>query len=299
MRSLHDLLLQADPLETKMRLEATASEAQYLRVLDGAAPIFREQALRFTGAVPVNVVNDPGVITSRKLSLVDISDAEIDEKGTGGLFDEYAQGWQDQNVLRIKKNVKITDLDAATFGRSGGVDPWRQLGILAGEKVAQGLNKVIVKTVRGSKGITTVSGSLTSAGASWQTAGNFYKSVVLAKQDLRPYVGDAAMSRLALLANSADLANAENLYANSMTPQLVVGQASPLLPGGVFTSDYVTPGEAWFYANTPTVMELEVFEDLTTIPLPRGDEESRARVRTSVAFHITKATGITKITGIA
>lgn len=300
MRSLMDTLLLNDPLEARSRREDVLMESQYLRILDGAAQIVREQSLRFAGAIPVQVLNDPGVIKTRMMRAVDISDAEIDEKGTGGLFDSYAQGWDEANVLRIKKNVKLEDLDAAQFKRAGGVDPWTRLGVLAGEKVAQGLNKVIMTTVRGSKGITTLAGTQSAAGASWQTGNNFYKSVVTARTKLRPYVGDTGLARLAVVANSADIGNAETLYATQATPQLDLNNPNPkLLPGGVFTSDYVTPGEAWFYANTPTVLELEVVEDLTTIPLPRGDEESRARVRTSVSLHAPQPKGIVKITGIA
>lgn len=300
MRSLYDTLLLNDPLEARGRREDVFTEGQVLRVLDGAAQIVREQSLRFEGAVPVQVINDPGIRKTRMMNAVDISDAEIDELGTGGLFDELGQDWDEQKVLRIKKNTKLSDLDALTYKREGGVDPWRRLGVLSGEKVALGLNKVIVTTVRGSTGITTVAGSQTTAGASWQTGNNFYKSVVAARTKLRPVVGEAGLNRLAVLANSADIGNAETLYATQATPQLDLSQKNPrLLPGGVYTSDMVTPGEAWFYANIETVMQLEVVEDVTVIPLPRGDEESRQRVRTSVSFHIPKPTGIVKVTGIA
>lgn len=295
MRSLYDLMSN-DPLVSRSRVEMTLTEEQYRNVLDGAAEIFREQALLQSGAVPVLTVNDPGVIKSRRVKFVDMGDADIDADGTGGNFDRLDQAFDDKTVLRVKKNweVPLRELQAAE--RSGSI-LLGDYGRISGEKVAEKTNKLLTVGAGGAKGISTVSGIDTFAAPdTWDNEGAFWKTLIEARGRLR--ANKIPVDRLALIANPTDEQNGWQTFSNTATPQtdLAIQRA---LPGGVYSSVDLPAGKAYFYANIPTVVQAAVYEPLHVIPLPTLDENPRGRVRIGMALHFPRPLGIVEATSIA
>ncbi len=297
-RTLMDLLERRDPVvASRRRVETALTEEQFRRTLDGAAEIFREQSLRLAGAVPSLPVNDPGAITSRKVKLVDLGEADINEDGTGGTFDSVDQEFDDRAILRPFKNVKIKDLFIKASQRGGMVDLFRDSGQAAGEVVVARENKTLVLGARGQKGLTNATGIQTTASTgAWTVAGDFWKDI-LKVQGLM-WTEKIPTTRMTLVANPADVTNALQVFANTATPQSEVAKMNKMLPGGIHTSVDVPAGTAYFHAGIPTVLQQVVYEDLHVIPLPRLDEEERMRVRTSFALHFPRPKGIVEVTSV-
>ena len=298
MRSLLDLL-SGDPRvqQQAVRGDAALTEEQFRRLEEGAVPIFAESSLRVGGAVPYKILNDPGAVTSRKIKLTDLSDPDVDVDGTGGSWDHMGQSFADQTVFRIHKNWTIPRLELETMRRSGTYDPLTALGQRVGERMAEFENKFIAGTLGfGTKGISSFASIQTfAAGASWTTAGQAWKDLTKAVDD-KLRTQKVAVNNAALMLPPTEYVKLKNVFANTASFQMK--DLLDLLPGGIYpTVEAPSGGKAYVYANTPTVLELEIFEDLSTIPLPMLDEDPRGRMRLSEAFHIFKPEGVVEITG--
>lgn len=286
-------LLDNDPSTRRVGRGDQLTEAQYLATLEGVAPIFRETSKR--NIVPVTIVNDPGVLKSRHLSLTDIAAAEAGMRGTGGTYDHMDMGKTEVPVLAIWKNVEMRYRDLQT-SRRGGIDLWQQAVQAATERVVQKENTLLVAGIGAIKGLTNTSGIQTFASAgAWTTDGIAYKDIATALFGKLANV-NAPIENAALLVNPLDAANLYTFITNENQPR--INALRTLLPGGIETSSDVTQGKAYVYSKTPTVVEYRVYQDLSLIDLPQSDEDERLRVRVMGALHVKKPTGIVEITSV-
>lgn len=266
----------------------------YRAVLATVAPIFREGSMR--EAVPVTIVNDPGVLESRKIKVVDIAAAEHGMRGTGGDWDQADQAYDDQKAYAMWKNVVAPWREALASARNGGLDLMRQNAQLAAEVVREAENSFIVKGLGPGKGVINVTGIQTFASAgAWTTAEIAYKDIVTAVVDK---LGTKKVPRdqAALLVSPARAADLWRTFSNTDVAQLA--RIGNLLPGGIHVSTDVGDTKAYVYAKTPTVMEYVVYQDLSLVPLPSLDEDERFRARVIGAMHVARADGVVEITSI-
>lgn len=291
MRTLGQLL-DADAAAMRRAADVFTPE-DYRNVLEGAAPIFREQTIR--DAFPVRILDDFGVTKSRHINVVDINAAEFGMRGTGGTFEQPDKSTTDVPVYAIWKNIEVRMRDQATSQR-GNYDLLQQGGQVAGEKVVEKENTLIVNGLGAAKGLTNATGIQTFASAgAWTTAGIAWADLI--KAGVAKFAAEKVPRvNRAILVNGADLANLYTTFSNTDTTQL--DKIQSMFPGGIYESNEVTVGKAYVYPKTPTVVEYVVYHDLRVIPLPKVDEDHRLRVRVAGALHVKKPKGIVEITSI-
>lgn len=290
MRSLYDLM--TDPGERR-RGDSLLTEEQFRFTLEGAAPVFRESSKR--DAVPVTIVNDPGVLVSRHINVLDVNAADHGMRGTGGTYDRADQATTDIQALAIWKNVEVPWRLMQSSDRAG-FNLWLESVKAASQRVAEKENTYIVKGLGANKGLTTTVGIQTfgSAGA-WTSPGVAYDDIVTAVVD-KFGTEKVPEGFGALMVHPTRRANLYKTFTNTDSAQLEKIKA--LLPGGIHSSLDCPTDKAYVYAKTPTVLEHRVYQDLSVIQLPQTDEDFRARTRVIGAFHAKKPKGIVEITSI-
>lgn len=292
LKSLQEIF-DNDP-RLRLGRDTLLNEQDYLHLLDGAAAIFREGSQR--AAIPVTIVNDPGVLKSRRIKVVDVGSV-IHEggSGTGGTFDRVDKADDDQVAYPIWANWEIPWREGLTQAR-GGFDVLRETGMALTQKLYERENDLIWKGIGPLKGISTAPSIQTfAAGAAWTTAGQAWKDMVKAVDDK---LGNAKVpkDKAALGVNHTDYANLKQVFSN--TSQVQLDQLLALFPAGIYPTTSLPAGKAYVYARTPQVCELVVYQDLSVIPLPRVDEDERGRLRLIDSTHFPRGTGIVEVTGI-
>jgi len=292
MRTLDQLFEQA-----RLR-DSLLTPEMYRDVLAEMTPILREQSKR--DLFPITEVNDPGVIKSRRLNIVDIGEADFGPEPTGGTFDKPDLTTSDELVMRAKKSFEIPDIELRSAGRAG-FDFFREAVQLSTERILLKENKAFTAGLGKMTGIAGITydngagnGQTFAAGAAWTTAGQAWKDLVKAVDD-KLANKDAPEGVAALALHPTDYANLKQVFSNTSNVQL--DQLRELLPGGIRKSKDLTAGSPIVYARTKSVVELKVYEPLHLIPLPRLDEAERGRVRSSMALHIKQKPLFVKITG--
>lgn len=266
---------------------------QFRAVLGAAIRPFREATKR--DALPFTIVNDPGVLQSRHINVVDIGAADHGMEATGGSYDRVDQTPVDNVVYAIWKNVQVPWRHGLAAER-GGFDILSESGVAAGEKITELENRMFLSQLGPVTGLTKATGIQTFAGATWGTAGNAYKDIVRAV--IKEFGTEKVpRNQAALLVDPAQEADLFTTFSNTDAAQLE--RIQRLLPGGIFSSPEVEDGKAYVYARTPGVLEYRVYQDLTVVPLPMVDEDERMRTRVIGAVHIKKPKGIVEITGVA
>lgn len=290
MRSLHDLL--SDPGERR-RGDSILTEEQFRNTLTEAAPVFREASKR--DAVPVTVVNDPGVLISRHINVVDMNQADFGMRGTGGTYDKADQSTTDIQAYAMWKNIEVPWRLMQSSQRAG-FDIWVESAKAASQLVAARENTYIVKGLGVNKGITNTTGIQTFASSgAWTSAGVAWDDITKAVVD-KFGTEKVPEGVAALMLHPTDRANLYRVFSNTDAAQL--DKIRSLLPGGIHSSLDVTVGKAYVYAKTPTVLEYKVYQDLSLIQLPSTDEDMRARARVIGALHVKKVKGVVEITSI-
>lgn len=279
-RAFHDTRLQPE---------------QFRMIAAAGVPILRERSRRV--AFPTRIINDPGVLESREVKVVDIGEAEHGESGTGGTFDTVDFSNTDEVAYAIWKSVQVPWRKFLAAKRFEQLDLLRKSGEAATGRVVEKENKMIVNTLGPVKGLTQKTGIQTFAGTSWATQGNAWNDLTKAVYDkLQAKKVPVEGANPALVLHPTE--HAKLLKVFSSTAQTQLTELQKLLPGGIYSSLDVTAGKAYVYPKTNTVLEHIVYQDLTVVPLPRIDEDERLRVRTISAFHVYQRDGVVEITGI-
>lgn len=290
-KSLADILND----DRRAMRDAVLPPEAYRAVLAGAVEVFHESSIR--GAFPVDITGlGPGALESRAIKLIDVAAAQHGMSGTGGTVDRASYAMDDQPFYAIWQNVEVPfrEQEASTKGVAG-LDLLRDSGRSAAQLVVEKENEMLVAGLGPLKGLTTATGIQTFASAgAWTTAG-------IAWQDITKALGQLMKKKVptnqaALLVNPEDLVNLWQTFSNTDTAQLEKLRA--LLPGGVHSVTNVTKGKAYVYAKNPACVRIRVAQDLSVIPLPRTDEDDRARVRVIAATHFLRPDGICEITSV-
>ncbi|MHB8603889.1 MAG: encapsulin [Thermoplasmatota archaeon] len=274
--------------------DAQLTPEAYRSVLQGAIDIFHEASLR--PAFPVEVVNDPGVLKSRALKVVDLGSARHGMSGTGGTYDRVDYSPDDVLAYAIWENIEVPWREELASKRNGYVDILGDSGRMAGQLVVEQENAMLSTSLGPITGLTGKAGQ-TFAGATWATQGNAWNDITTARGKLRAKKVPGLEQNLALLVNPNQEAQLLRTFSNTAITQL--SELKQLLPGGIYVNTNVTAGKAYVYARNPNVLRYRVFQDLTVVPLPQVDEDARVRVRTIGAPHFTRTEGICEVTGVA
>jgi hypothetical protein len=286
-----DQLFEAD---ARLMKNATLPPEAYRATVAGAVEIFRESSAR--AAFPVDITNlGPGALKSRKIKLVDVGEAEHGMKGTGGSFDRANYEMDDQPFYPVWKNIEVPMREQKASEMGGlNLNLFRDSGNAAGEVVVETENKLLFVGLGPIKGLTQATGIQTMGGASWATGGNAYKDMIKARGKLREK--KVPLSQLAIAMNPVDAVNFEQTFTSTAIPQQEL--LNRQFPGGIHVYTDIPAGEAYVYQKSRPVLEARIAQDVTVIPLPATDEDDRMRVRTIPTLHVTRPTGIVKITGI-
>lgn len=277
--------------DRRARADSRLQEQDFRRIIDIAAPIFAEETIR--GGFPHVVENDPGVLESAHLEVLDLGDALHGMPGTGGTFDHVGKKLVKRPAYAIWQNVLVPMREGAA-ARRGGFDILRESVQRATQKVVETENKLLVAGLGPVTGLTGFSGVQTfAAGAAWTTAGQAWKDFIKARGKLR--TKKAPMQRIAILCHPDDAVNWYQTFSNTDTAQLE--KLSAKFSVSVHENTEFTAGTVWVVSFSPQVYEYRVYQDLTVVPLPKVDEDERVRVRVIGALHDKKVDGIVKITG--
>lgn len=286
-------LLEKDA-RTRVGIDTALSTDDYRYVLREAARIFRESNVR--EAFPTTILNDPGILKTRKTRIVDLGEAHHGMSGTGGTFDRVDKSFEDQLAYAIWHNWEVPWRDNLT-DRRGGFDSLRESGIAAGEKVKQKEDTLLLSGLGPVTGFQARAGQ-TFAGSSWTNTGVAHDDIVKAiEEKLR--ANGIPVEQAAILVNPAELGKMKRKQVGTANFGTMFSELQSLLPGGIYSNSRITAGKAYVYARIPTVVEVAVVQDLTVVPLPRVDEDERGRVRVIESLHTPRTTGIVEITGIA
>jgi hypothetical protein len=289
MQTLQDILRQ----DRRARKDSRLQEQDFRRVIEVAAPVFREATRR--GAFPVTIENDPGVLESAHLEVIDLTSAHHGMSGTGGTYDRVSKKLVKVKAYAIWENIEVPWREGES-ARRGGFNLLTESGRAAAQVVGETENKMLSVELGPVSGLSKVSGIQTfAAAAAWTTAGQAWKDVIKAVRD-KLQTKKVPIDNVAVAVNPTDEANFWQVFGSTSALQMETAQK--FLPGGIHTFNDLPAGKAYFYARTPTVVEYRVYQDLTVVPLPKVDEDERMRVRVIGAFHAKKADGIVEVTGI-
>lgn len=290
-RDLFDLLDEG----VQGRKEAVLNEGQFLNVLQGAAELFREGSLRQEGAIPVRVFNDPGVLKSRKIKVVDVAGAQHGMEGTGGNEDVVDFSSDDQVAYAMWHTVRVPWRVYEASKRDPTLDLLRNSGQAIGEVLRELENQLIVDGLGPLKGVTNATGITTFASAgAWTTAGIAWQDLTKAIATIRNK--KAPTDRVHVLVNPLDWGNAMQTFSN--TDMIQLDKASQRLGLKFFPNTNVDAGKAYVYPFSPNVLELIIYQDLSVFPLPTTDEDPRLRGRIIASTHYARPSGIVEITSI-
>jgi len=293
MRSLQEYL-ESEP-RVRPGIDTVLTEEEFRYILQVAAPVFREASIR--DAVPVSIYNDPGVLKSRHIAVVEQDDVQHGMSGTGGTFTRLDKSFVDLPAYAMWQNIEVPYREQLASERGGYFNTLLESGRAAGQKLVEAENTLIAKGLGPLKGISTATGIQTyAAGAGWSTQGQFWKDVIKARGKIKGK--KIPVDNLSLLVHPDDEANAMQAMSNTAVPGTELAKMQNMLPGGIHTTTFLTAGKAYFYAKTPTVLELAVYQDLSVKALPMVDEDPRMRARLIDTLHVKSVNGICEVTGI-
>jgi hypothetical protein len=293
MQTLQSILAN----DARVRADSRLQEQDFRNILAVAAPIFKEQRLA-PEVFPMTVQNDPGVLESAHLEIIDVGDAHHGMSGTDGTWDRASKKLVKETAYAIWANLDVPWREALS-ARRGGFDILRESAQAASETIAQTENKMTIGAGLGPVvGLTSRTGIQTFAGAAWTNTGVAWDNLITAIDD-KMRTENVPKGSEALLVNPAEMAKLRKKLVATANFGVDFAEVEALFPGGVHVAKDCPAGKAYVYAKTPTVMEYRVYQDLTVVPLPKVDEGERVRVRVIGALHVKKVKGVVEITGIA
>lgn len=293
MKTLNDCINE-DALALQHNTRLTPEHFRFVAAA-GIQP-FRETTVR--PAIPVRVVNDPGVKKSREIKVVDIGDPEHGPEGTGGTYDRVDFSASDKLVYRIWKNIHVPWDIIMSSNRVEQLSAFQRSGEAAGEKVAELENKMLIGELGPHTGLTKTTGTSTFAGGNWTTTPeDAFNDVVKAVMETLP-TEKIPTTAAAIAVHPKRRVNLETVANIGGVVNTVSQRLQPFLPGGIHSSIHVPETEAWVYQRSPRVLEYLVYQDRTVIPLPMTDEDQRMRVRVAGVLHVYEPKGLVKITAV-
>lgn len=291
--------LDADALEAREARADTLGAEYYRETLDSAIPVFRESNLLSMGAFPVTEVQKPYAKVSRAARIVDLGPAEFGESGIGGAFNRIDIDSNQEVIFRVHENIEVTDIDQQAYANPDGgvsVDLFRESGAAAAEKIKQRMNTALVAGLGKCVGISGRATTTYASGDDWSVPSAAKREVVKAIKSKFPGL-NAPVDKIAMGINHVDNGTLYSEVGTTATEQ--IASIEKLLSGGIYPHSDWPSTKAYFWPQTKTVLEVRVLEALRIIPLARGDEADRMRMRTSFAIHAHKPEAIIELTGIS